>query len=57
MSTKIIEKIIEPSRVEIGSIFKLKIKAIKYLTYNELKTKSYSYYKNNNITYNDLKGE
>lgn len=55
--SKIIEKIIEPSRVEIGSIFKLKIKAIKYLTYNELKTKSYSYYKNNNITYNDLKGE
>lgn len=55
--SKIQEIIVEPTKVQVGSTFKLKIKAIKYLTYNELKTKSYSYYKNNNITYNDLKGE
>ena len=56
MSTKIIEKIIEPSRVEIGSIFKLKIKAIRYATYQEMKNRL-NYTTTENYTYNDLKGE
>ena len=33
---KIIEVITEPARVETGSKFVLKIKAIRYLTYKEL---------------------
>lgn len=51
---KILEKIIEPSRVETGSIFKLKIKAIRYATYNELKERKYKNIKS--FKYKDLKG-
>lgn len=52
---KITEKIIEPSKVYAGSTFKLKIKAIRYMTYREIQNKKY-----NNIDdfeYKDLKGE
>ncbi len=38
-----------------GSTFKLKVKAIRYATYNELKAKNYNYIKNYN--YSELKGE
>lgn len=51
---KIIEVITEPARVETGSKFVLKIKAIRYLTYKEMKNKNYSYYKN--YKYKDIKG-
>lgn len=52
---KIMEKILEPSRIEVGSIFKLKIKAIRYAIYNELKQKKYGEVKS--YTYKELKGE
>ena len=55
MSTKIIEKLIEPVKVETGSIFKLKIKAIRYLTYAELQQMTYRELKN--FTYKNLKGD
>lgn len=51
---KIIEKIVEPIKIQVGSTFKLKIKAINYLTYKEMKTKNYKYFKN--YKYKDLKG-
>lgn len=38
-----------------GSSFLLKIKAIRYLTYDEVKTKTYNQIKE--YTYNQLKGE
>lgn len=53
--SKIIEKIVEPDEITVGSTFKLKVKVIDYLTYRELKTKTYNYYKN--LRYKDLKGE
>lgn len=52
---KIIEKILEPSKIFTGSIFKLKIKAIRYLKYKEIQIKDYSY--NKNYTYKDFKGD
>ena len=52
--SKIQEIIVEPTKVQVGSTFKLKIKAINYLIYKEVKTKSYKYYKN--YKYKDLKG-
>ena len=55
MSNKIVEVITEPSKVEVGSTFLLKIKAIRYLTYQEVKTKTYNQIKT--YTYNELKGE
>lgn len=55
MVNKIIEKILEPSRIETGSSFLLKIKAIRHTTYEELKTKTYNQVKN--YTYSELKGE
>ena len=54
--SKIIEKIIEPSRIEVGSIFKLKIKAIRYATYKELKD-GFTYTTIQDYTYSELKGE
>ena len=45
MANKIIEKIIEPTKVYVGSSFKLKIKAIRYLTCKEAKTKTCEYMK------------
>ena len=52
---KIAEKIVEPSKIEVGSTFLLKIKAIRYLTFNELKTKTFEEVKK--FTFNKLKGE
>lgn len=55
MPNKIIEILTEPSKIHVGSTFLLKVKAIRYLTYEEIKPKTY-----NNIkifTYADLKGD
>lgn len=38
-----------------GSSFKLKVKAVRYVTYNELKEKTYT--ESRNFKYSDLKGE
>lgn len=54
MANKIVEIITEPSQIHVGSVFKLKIKAIRYLTYNEVKNKTYNQIKN--YAYNNLKG-
>ena len=53
--SKIIEKIIEPARIEEGSSFKIKVKAIRYAVYQEMKVKTISFLKN--YTAADLKGE
>lgn len=55
MPNKIIEKILEPSKIYVGSSFLLKIKATRYLTYDEVKTKTYNQVKD--FTYSELKGE
>lgn len=55
--SKIIETVIEPSKVVVGSIFKIKIKAIRYATYKELKTKQKTYNDLKSFTYKDLKGD
>lgn len=55
MANKIIEKILEPSRIETGSSFLLKIKAIRYATYEELKAMNYT--QTENYKYSELKGE
>ena len=55
MSNKITEYIIEPSKIYTGDTFKLKVKAIRYLTFDELKTLTYNQVKN--FTYGNLKGE
>lgn len=55
MATKIIEKITEPAKITVGSTFLLKIKAIRYLTYAEVKTKAYNEIKT--YTYAELKGD
>ena len=52
---KIKEKITELESVYTGSIFKLKIKAIRYATYEELKAKTYEQAKD--FSYSSLKGE
>lgn len=54
--SKIVEVQVEPSRVEVGSTFKLKVKAIRYATYDEIKTKL-TYNTLENYTYQELKGE
>jgi hypothetical protein len=51
---KIQEIIVEPTKVKVGSTFRLKVKAINYLTYKEMKTKKYKYYKS--YKYKNLKG-
>lgn len=51
---KIIEKILEPSEIYTNNRFKLKIKVIRYLTYQEVKTKKYIDIKK--ITYENIKG-
>lgn len=56
MSNKITEIIVEPSKVEVGPTFKLKIKAIRYATYQEIKDRL-TYTQLKNYTYNQLKGE
>lgn len=52
---KIIDKIVEPSRIEVGSTFKLKIKAIRYIIYAELKEQTVSKLKEYTVA--ELKGE
>lgn len=52
---KIIEKILEPSKIYEGSTFLLKIKVIRYLTYQEVKQKTYNETKS--FTYAELKGD
>ena len=55
MPNKITEIILEPSKIFAGSTFRLKIKATRYATYNEIKAKTYNQLKT--YTYADLKGE
>ena len=52
---KITEKIIEPSQIETGTFFKIKIKAIKYINYGELKKEKVSKIKQ--YTVSNLKGD
>lgn len=56
MSDKITRVLIEPSKIIEGSTFLLKIKAIRYATYEELKTKL-TYTTIQDYTYGQLKGE
>lgn len=56
MSSKITSVLIEPSKIIEGSTFLLKIKAIRYVTYEELKTKL-TYTTLEDYTYGQLKGE
>lgn len=53
--SKIIEKILEPARIEAGSTFKIKVKVIRYATYQEMKAKTVNFIKNYTVA--DLKGE
>lgn len=55
MANKITEKILEPSKIYVGSTFLLKIKAIRYATYKELKIKTYNEVKT--FTYKELGGK
>lgn len=53
--SKILEKIIEPAKIEAGSTFKIKVKAVRYAIYDELKEKTVDFIKD--YTVDDLKGE
>lgn len=55
MPSKIKEIIIEPSRIEVGSIFKIKIKAVRGANYNELK--GLTYQNVDAYKYSKLKGD
>ena len=55
MSNKIIEYLIEPSKIYAGDTFKLRVKAIRYVTFDELKELTYNQVKN--FTYGNLKGD
>lgn len=55
MQKKIQEILVEPNSIHSGSVFKLKIKVIKQVTYSEMKAKTYEYFKN--VTYKKLKGD
>ena len=55
MPSKIKEILVEPNKVYVGSTFKLKIKATRYTTYNELRKIPYNYLKT--FKYGQLKGE
>lgn len=52
---RIQEKLVEPVNIYTGSFFKIKIKAKRDVTYNELLHKKYEQLKA--ITYSNLKGE
>lgn len=54
--SKIQEIIVEPSKIYAGSIFKLKIKAIRYATYEEVKSR-FTYTTLEDYTYSELKGD
>lgn len=53
--SKIKEIIVEPAQVRVGSVFKLKVKVIRYLTYSEIKQLTVSKLKE--FTVNQIKGE
>lgn len=53
--SKIQEIIIEPNCVVVGAIFKLKVKAVEYLTYSEIKELTVEQLKQ--YTTSELKGE
>lgn len=55
--SKIQEIILEPSKIYVGSTFKLKIKAIRYTTYEELKANNKTYEQLKDFEYSNLKGE
>ncbi len=55
--SKIKEIILEPSKINAGSNFLLKIKAIRYATYQELKSKVTYTDVQDDYKYSDLKGE
>ena len=55
MSNKITEVVLEPTQIYTGNTFKLKVKAIRYVTFDELKTLTYNQVKQ--FTYGNLKGE
>ena len=55
MVNKITEKILEPTQKYVDSSFLLKIKVIKYFTYEELTKRKYN--EINEHSYNNLKGE
>lgn len=54
--SKIKEIILEPSKITVGSTFLLKIKAIRYLTYRELKNRN-NYAEVKDFKYSQLKGD
>ena len=56
MSNKITKVLVEPSKIIEGSTFMLKIKTIRYATYQELKDKL-TYTTLHDYTYGQLKGE
>ena len=56
MPNKITEIILEPSKVFVGSTFRLKIKATRYATYQELKNRE-TYNSLKNFNYSELKGD
>ena len=56
MSNKITKVLVEPTKVIEGSTFMLKIKAIRYSTYQEIKDKL-TYTTLEDYTYGQLKGE
>lgn len=51
---KIQEIILEPNKIQVGSTFRLKVKAINYLTYKEVRSKNYNYFKDHK--YKEMKG-
>lgn len=53
---KIIGKLVEPSKVTVGSTFLLKIKAIRYVTYQEVKNRL-TYTTIQQYSYGQLKGD
>ena len=56
MNNKITEKLVEPTKIETGSTFLLKIKAIRYLTFQEVK-ENLTYTTVQNYKYGELKGD
>lgn len=53
--SKIIERIVEPNHIEVGSTFKLKVRVIEYLAYSEIKELTVEQLKK--YTTSELKGE
>ena len=55
MTFKILEKKIEPKHIEVGNKFKIKIKAIRYMIYGEMKKETILNLKK--YTVSNLKGD